>query len=894
MTTLNDDFSHTGLSEQEVLESREKHGVNLLTPPKRPSLWKLYLEKFEDPIIRILLVAVVFSLIISVIENEYAETIGIIVAILLATGISFFFEYDANKKFDLLNAVNEETLVKVIRSGRIQEVPRKDIVVGDIIMLETGEEIPADGELLEAISMQINESNLTGEPVVSKTTNPELFFTEATYASNTVLRGTTVVDGHGKMKVTHVGDETEIGKVARQSTEQNTEPTPLNIQLTKLANLIGKVGFTVAGLTFLVFVSKDLYNFFTLHGSEGWKDYMAILQIVLKYFMMAVTLIVVAVPEGLPMSVTLSLALNMRRMLATNNLVRKMHASETMGAITVICTDKTGTLTQNQMIVAQSNFYALGDSQELGNDDISQIIIENISVNSTAFLEESEAGGKFKGVGNPTEAALLLWLNSKGHSYLPYRENAEIIDQLTFSTERKYMATIAHSSLLGKRILLVKGAPEIVLGKCSKVQLREEMVDAIAFRPRVEEQLLAYQNKAMRTLGFAYKLIEETSSGSCPELIELNDLIFVGIVAIADPIRPDVPDAVERCRLAGIEVKIVTGDTPGTATEIARQIGLWTAEDTERNRITGTQFAELTDEEALTRVMDIKIMSRARPTDKQRLVQLLQRKGAVVAVTGDGTNDAPALNHANVGLSMGTGTSVAKEASDITLLDDSFYSIGTAVMWGRSLYKNIQRFIVFQLTINLVALLIVLLGAFVGTELPLTVTQMLWVNLIMDTFAAMALASIPPNADVMLEKPRRSTDFIISKSMGGYIIGIGVAFLAILMGMLFYYNQLPGGMTRQHLTIFFTFFVMLQFWNLFNARVFGTRSSAFKGLTKSYGMLIVLAIILLGQFLIVQFGGDVFRTEPLKPGTWLIIMATSSMVLWMGEIVRLVQRMIHK
>ncbi|NDV57657.1 calcium-translocating P-type ATPase, PMCA-type [Bacteroides sp. 519] len=894
MTTLNETYFHKGLSEKEVQESREKHGANLLTPPKRPSLWKLYLEKFEDPIIRILLVAVVFSLIISIIENEYAETIGIIIAILLATGIGFYFEYDANKKFDLLNAVNEETLVKVIRAGRIQEIPRKEVVVGDIIILETGEEIPADGELIEAISMEVNESNLTGEPVVSKTTNPAHFDEEATYESNTVLRGTTVVDGHGRMKVLHVGDATEIGKVARQSTEQSTEPTPLNIQLTKLANLIGKIGFTVAALTFIIFVSKDLYQYFTINGSAGWSNYLAIIQIVLKYFMMAVTLIVVAVPEGLPMSVTLSLALNMRRMLATNNLVRKMHASETMGAITVICTDKTGTLTQNQMTVHQSNFYALGTNQELGDNEVSKIILENISVNSTAFLEEPQAGGKLKGVGNPTEVALLLWLNGRNYNYLEYRENATIVDQLTFSTERKYMATIIESSLIGKRLLLVKGAPEIVLEKCNDVALENETVSASSYRSTIENQLLAYQNMAMRTLGFAYKILDDSANCDCPEQVEMNNLTFLGVVAISDPIRPDVPEAITECQTAGIDVKIVTGDTPGTATEIARQIGLWKPEDTEQNRITGAEFGNLTDEEALNRVMDLKIMSRARPTDKQRLVQLLQKKGAVVAVTGDGTNDAPALNHANVGLSMGTGTSVAKEASDITLLDDSFNSISTAVMWGRSLYKNIQRFIVFQLTINFVALLIVLLGAFIGTELPLTVTQMLWVNLIMDTFAALALASIPPSEDVMLDKPRRSTDFIISKPMAWNIIGVGIVFVVTLLGLLFYFNNTAGGMTIQHLTIFFTFFVMLQFWNLFNARIFGTRNSAFKGITKSYGMLVVIVIILLGQFLIVQFGGEVFRTEPLSLGTWIIITAVSSLVLWLGEIVRFVQRVIIK
>lgn len=895
MSAKKDDHS-LGLTDNEVLQNREKYGVNLLTPPKRPSLWKLYLEKFEDPVVRVLLVAAVFSLMISIIENEYAETIGIIAAILLATGIGFYFEYDASKKFDLLNAVNEETPVKVIRNGRIQEIPRKDVVVGDVIVLETGEEIPADGELLESISLEVNESNLTGEPVVSKTTVEADYDEEATYASNTVMRGTTVVDGHGTMRVSFVGDNTEIGKVARQSTEQSMEPTPLNIQLTKLANLIGKIGFTVAGLAFLIFFVKDVLLAFDFSTLNSLQDWLPVLERTLKYFMMAVTLIVVAVPEGLPMSVTLSLALNMRRMLSTNNLVRKMHACETMGAITVICTDKTGTLTQNLMQVHEPNFYSLKNKADLVGDDISGLIAEGISVNSTAFLEEINPGEKPKGVGNPTEVALLLWLNSQQINYLELREKAHIIDQLTFSTERKFMATLVDSPAIGKKVLYIKGAPEIVLGKCKEVILDGSRVDAVEYRSTIEAQLLKYQNMAMRTLGFAYKIVEaDEKINDCAELVSANDLNFLGVVAISDPIRPDVPAAVAKCQSAGIGIKIVTGDTPGTATEIARQIGLWDTEtDTERNRITGVAFAELSDEEALDRVMDLKIMSRARPTDKQRLVQLLQHKGAVVAVTGDGTNDAPALNHAQVGLSMGTGTSVAKEASDITLLDDSFNSISTAVMWGRSLYKNIQRFIVFQLTINFVALLIVLLGSLIGTELPLTVTQMLWVNLIMDTFAALALASIPPSESVMQEKPRRSTDFIISKAMRYNILGVGTIFLVILLGMIYYFTYSNTGMTDYRLTVFFTFFVMLQFWNLFNARVFGTTNSAFKGLSKSYGMELIVLAILLGQFLIVQFGDAVFRTVPLDWQTWLWIIGISSLVLWVGEGVRLVQRIIQK
>ena len=888
MTGTTNDYRHVGLTDEQVRKSRTEYGVNLLTPPKRPSLWKLYLEKFEDPVVRVLLVAAFFSLVISIIENEYAETIGIIAAILLATGIGFFFEYDANKKFDLLNAVSEDTLVKVMRNGHVQEIPRKEVVVGDIVLLETGEEVPADGVLLEAVSLQVNESNLTGEPVVSKTVVEADFDEEATYASNRVLRGTTVVDGHAVMQVECVGDATEIGKVARQSTEQSEEQTPLNIQLTRLANLIGKIGFTVAGVAFAVFFIKDVILFYDFSSFHTFRDWMPAIQATLRYFMMAVTLIVVAVPEGLPMSVTLSLALNMRRMLATNNLVRKMHACETMGAITVICTDKTGTLTQNLMQVHEACFYGLKKPGNLGEDDLSGLIAEGISANSTAFLEETQPGEKPKGVGNPTEVALLLWLNAQGRDYLKLREEAQVVEQLTFSTERKYMATLVESPLLGKKVLYVKGAPEIVLGKCREVWLDGQRMDAGEYRPQVEAQLLAYQNMAMRTLGFAFKVVEAQEE---IDMKQLDGLTFLGVAAISDPIRPDVPAAVQKCQSAGIGIKIVTGDTPGTATEIARQIGLWKPEDTDRNRITGVEFAALTDEEALERVMDLKIMSRARPTDKQRLVQLLQQKGAVVAVTGDGTNDAPALNHAQVGLSMGTGTSVAKEASDITLLDDSFNSIGTAVMWGRSLYKNIQRFIVFQLTINFVALFIVLLGSLVGTDLPLTVTQMLWVNLIMDTFAALALASIPPSASVMQEKPRKRTDFIISRAMQVNIFGVGLLFASVLMGMLIYFETADGTpLTVRELTIFFTFFVMLQFWNLFNARVFGTTDSAFKGITKSYGMELIVLAILGGQFLIVQWGGAVFRTEPLDALTWCWIVGSTSLVLWVGELVRWVRR----
>ena len=876
MTKTRSENLQNGLTDKQVQESREKYGWNLLTPPKRPSMWKLYLEKFNDPVIRILLVAAFFSLVISIIEGEYAETIGIFFAIFLATGIGFYFEYDANKKFDLLNAVGEETPVTVRRNGKIQEIPRKEVVVGDIVILNTGEEIPADGTLLEAISLQVNESTLTGELMVNKTIDEASFDEEATYPSNEVMRGTTVTDGHGIMQVNKVGDATEIGKVATQATEQSSEETPLNIQLSKLAKFIEKVGFTIAILTFLIFTGKDLYQYLSITPTVGWTEWMHIARIVLKYFMMAVTLIVVAVPEGLPMSVTLSLALNMRRMLKTNNLVRKMHACETMGAITVICTDKTGTLTQNLMQVHEAQV----DEAKM------DLISEGISANSTAFLEEVEEGKKPSGVGNPTEVALLLWLNSQGKDYASLRESAMVINQLTFSTERKYMATLVQSPIQGKKVLYIKGAPEIIMGKCAGLSTETSA--------RLNENLLAFQNKAMRTLGIAYKFIDEGASKDCAELVNEGGLTFLGIFAISDPIRHDVPEAVGKCQSAGIGVKIVTGDTPGTATEIARQIGLWKPEDTDRNRITGVEFAALSDEEALERVLDIKVMSRARPMDKQRLVQLLQQKGAVVSVTGDGTNDAPALNHAQVGLSMGTGTSVAKEASDITLLDDSFHSIATAVMWGRSLYKNIQRFIVFQLTINVVALASVLLGAFLGTELPLTVTQMLWVNLIMDTFAAMALASIPPSADVMKEKPRKTSDFIITKPMRYNILGVATCFLIILMSLIVYIKGLPLAEVPTALTAFFTIFVMLQFWNLFNASVFGTNHSVFKDARHAVGMLSVATIILMGQIIIVEFGGKVFRTVPLTLNEWIFIIASTSLVLWVGEIWRWIQRIKKK
>lgn len=934
---------YKGLTSVEVEESRKKHGGNTLTPPKRDPLWKLFLLKFQDPIIRVLLVAAFLSLGISFIHNEFIETIGIFCAIFLATGVAFWFEMDASKKFDLLNQVNDETLVKVIRDGNIKEVAKREVVVGDVILLETGEEIPADAELLEAVSLSVNESTLTGEPVIEKSPDPAMYDKEATYPTNNIYRGTTIVDGHCTARIFAVGDNTEFGKVAQKSVEKSTEETPLNKQLDKLAKFVGFAGFVLAILTFSMLFIKDIFLGATIYTTgeigllgaviaglvvaitkiwipaiydglavlgvkasvpvavtkSGWLKWLAYgitttviimaagylfgvnptdpeqwISIdtagrILNYFMVSVTLIVVAVPEGLPMSVTLSLAMSMRRMLQTNNLVRKMHATETMGATTVICTDKTGTLTQNQMRVASADF--LPDNDET-------IIYESISVNSTAYLDLSEEG-KVKTLGNPTEAALLLWLHDKGVNYLEVRNSVKIVDQLTFSTERKYMATLADLEGSGKRILFVKGAPEIIISKCKSVP------------EGLNELLLKYQNQAMRTLGFAYAEVSVDDKERIEVLAE-NGLNYIGIVAISDPVRKDVPDAVARCLSAGIDVKIVTGDTLGTAKEIGRQIGILTENDGPECVITGVDFEALCDAEALERVLGLKIMCRARPTDKQRLVQLLQQKGAVVAVTGDGTNDAPALNHAHVGLSMGTGTSVAKEASDITLLDDSFNSIATAVMWGRSLYQNIQRFILFQLTINLAALLIVFLGSLIGRELPLTVTQMLWVNLIMDTFAAGALASLPPDERVMKREPRKSSDFIITRKMAYNIIVTGVVFVILMLGLMDYFTNEEGEISRYDLSRFFTIFVMLQFWNMFNAKRYGSSGSAFREISKSRGFVLVGLLIVVGQVLIVQFGGEVFRTEPISFHDWIVIILSTSLVLVAGEVIALLKKII--
>lgn len=885
---------YQGLTKQQVDENRRLYGENVLTPPKKASLWSQFLEKFDDPIIRILLVAWLLSMIIAGVHcwgpeakgfTAFLEPIGIFFAIMLASCVGFFFEMKANKAFDVLNTVNDDTMVKVIREGNICQVPKKEVVVGDIVVLETGEEVPADGHLLEAISLQINESTLTGEPIISKTTNEADFDDEATYPSNVVMRGTTVVDGHGIIEVEKVGDATGYGKVYEGSQIDNNIDTPLQIQLAGLAKIISRAGYTIAAVTFIALLAKLL-----LTSSD--MPVMDLISHILNIFMVAVTLIVVSVPEGLPMSVTLSLALSMNRMLKTNNLVRKMHACETMGATTVICTDKTGTLTQNQMQVHETNFYNLKD-QQLGDDELSNLIKEGISVNSTAYLDFSEE--KVKTLGNPTEAALLLWLNSQHQNYLDLREDAPVLDQLTFSTERKYMATLVQSSLLGKKVLYVKGAPEIVLANSQRVATDNTYKPVDVCKAAIEQQLLNYQNQAMRTLGFAYQIVEEGEDTAffMNGRLHNTNLTYLGVVAISDPVRADVPAAVQNCLNAGIDVKIVTGDTPGTAKEIGRQIGIWKAEDTDRNIITGPGFEALTDEEALDRVLDLKIMCRARPTDKQRLVQLLQQKEAVVAVTGDGTNDAPALKAAQVGLSMGDGTSVAKEASDITIIDNSFSSITRAVMWGRSLYRNIQKFLLFQLTINVAACLIVLMGSLLGTESPLTITQMLWVNLIMDTFAAGALASLPPNERVMKDRPRRSGkdgDFIITRPMAYNIFGVGFAFVAVLMGLLFYFHA-QSGLTPHDLSWFFSFFVMLQFWNMFNAKAFMEGRSAFANLKESKSFLFVALIIVIGQYLIVTFGGPMFSVIPLSLKDWGIIIGSTSLVLWIGELGRLISRM---
>lgn len=879
----------TGLTDAEVLESRKKHGANILTPPEKDPLWKQFLEKFGDPLIIILMIAGVLSIGISFYEyfglgeggEVFFEPAGIFVAILLATGLAFYFELQADKEFTILNQVNDDEPVEVIRNGNATQIPRKDVVVGDIVILNTGEEVAADGELIEAVQLHLDESTLTGEPVCGKSINEEEFDKNATYPTNHVMKGTKVMEGHGIFRVLAVGDATEQGKVFEAAQIDDSVKTPLNEQLDGLSAWITKLSYGFAALIIIGRIAGYLIS----NGTDcfGSMEQIApFIAYVLQTLMIAVTLVVVAVPEGLPMAVTLSLAYSMRRMLRTNNLVRKMHACETMGATTVICTDKTGTLTQNQMKVDDIKVYA---------DNISDSVInEGMAVNSTASIDFSDVK-KPQVLGNPTEGALLLWLNNKGVDYRMLRESVNVVQELPFSTERKYMATVVESAVIpGKKILYVKGAPEIIFDLCKVTNVDKTIVD---------KQLISYQERAMRTLGFAYQVLENDNAVIENGKLVATSLHFIGIAAIADPVRVDVPDAVKECLDAGINIKIVTGDTPGTAKEIGRQIGLWTSTDTERNIITGPDFAALTEEQLLDRVQDLKIIARARPMDKKRLVEALQKKNQVVAVTGDGTNDAPALHTAHVGLSMGDGTSVAKEASDITIIDNSFSSIGKAVMWGRSLYQNIQRFLLFQLTVNVTACFLVLCGAFMGTESPLTVTQMLWINLIMDTFAAMALASLPPSESVMQDKPRDRNAFILNKSMIANIIGVGGFFFAMLLGLLYIFqhadiHQLTdllslqlgekGHVSTYELTLLFTIFVMTHFFYLFNARAFETGCSAlhFKGCK---GLLIIVAIIMIGQVAMVEIPGiqQFFNVQGLSLQDWIIIILGSSLVLWVRE-----------
>ena len=946
--------SYVGLSQAEVEDSRRKHGSNVLTPKQKESLFMKFLGKFADPLIIILIIAGILSLGISFYEFfglgegtvVFFEPVGIFVAILLATGLSFFFEMKADKEFAILNQVNDDEPVRVIRDGNTQEIPKRDIVVGDIVLIGTGDEIPADGELLEAVSLNVDESTLTGEPLCHKTTDESLFDSNATYPSNRVMRGTKVMEGHGVLRVEAVGDHTENGKVFKEAQIDNSVKTPLNEQLDGLGQLITKCSYVCAALIligkllgffhfealsfivviptvlffyllmfrfgkmstnvkilctvlfFAVLIGCTLYVFETLRPGD---NIAVLLAYILDTLMIAVTLIVVSVPEGLPMAVTLSLAYSMRRMLKTNNLVRKMHACETMGATTVICTDKTGTLTQNQMRVYAANFYTLGDDQKLSDNEVSNFIKEGMAVNSTASLDLSDPEHP-KAVGNPTEGALMLWLKGQDVDYMALRQNAEVVDEIPFSTENKYMATEVKSPLAGKRVIYVKGAPEIVASKCASIC---GGVD----RKEIDRQLLAYQNQAMRTLGFAYQVLEDGDKAIDDGKLVASNLQFLGITAISDPVRADVPAAVAECMNAGISIKIVTGDTPGTAKEIGRQIGLWKDTDTDENILTGPEFEKLTDEQLLDRVEKLKIIPRARPLDKKRLVEALQKRGQVVAVTGDGTNDAPALKAAHVGLSMGDGTSVAKEASDITIIDNSFSSIARAVMWGRSLYLNIRRFVLFQMTVNVVACLIVLVGAFIGTENPLTVTQMLWVNLIMDTFAAMALASLPPSHRVMKDKPRDRRAFIISKEMAWNIVGTGGVFFVVLVAILYFFqhadvtslacassyvmNSADNHLSAYELSLFFTIFVMLQFWNMFNARAFATGRSAFH-FGGCSGFVMIAVLILVGQIIIVSFGGLMFNVTPLSLIDWIIVVAATSLVLFIGEAVRLIKKIASK
>lgn len=851
---------YDGLTNEQVEKSRIKNGSNNLTPPKRESWVKLLLSKFNDPIIKLLLFATLLSLITGYFHGSMVESFGIIIAVFLATFLSFINEYKAGKEFDILNTINDKTEVNVYRNAGVHKISKSDIVVGDIVILNQGDEVPADGLLLQSLDMSVDESSLNGESKPSSKTHIKVESYNGAYSPNYVYRGTNVAEGDGIMQVTAVGDSTEIGKTARQASELTGADTPLNKQLDKLGSLIGKIGFAIAGITFIALITRDL-----IKGILTFSPTMDNFSILLSFFMIAVTLIVVAVPEGLAMSVTLSLAYSMRKMTANNTLVRKMHACETMGATSVICTDKTGTLTQNKMSV---NYCSVPVNEFLANA---------IALNSNAFLDISQ--DKVQVLGNPTEGALLMMLNDYKFNYIKIREQYSIVDRLLFNTQRKFMASLIDMGAEGY-ILFIKGAPEIITGLCK--------MDP--------DNVSLFQNKGMRCLSFCYANIDKIKINQpIEDLMHDTKLSYMGFVAISDPIREDVKHSMQQCLNAGIQVKIVTGDTSATAIEIAKQAGLWLENDSSENSITGVEFEALNDADAAKAAMRIKVMSRARPSDKMRLVRLLQEQNQVVAVTGDGTNDAPALNYADVGLSMGSGTAVAKEASDIILLDDSFSSVASAVRWGRSIYLNIQKFIQFQLTINMVALCTALIGPFIGIELPLTVTQMLWVNLIMDTFAALALATEPSYAEVMDHKPRGINDFIINREMFKNIIGWGLSFLIILISILLIFNadtDINGNdyESKYKLSVFFTIFVMLQFWNLFNSRTLGSNKSAFYKLTDNKAFIIIAVSIVFLQVIIIQFGGDFFRTVPVKFIHWIFIIAGTSIVLWAGEIYRFIKR----
>ena len=899
-------------------EVTDGKGKNIIPPPERESLWRAYLAKFKDPIIIVLLIVFLFSVGVSLYEiyvvgkglSLLLEPCGVLLALLLATGVGFIFEVKAGKEFDILNRVKDSRPVKVLRRRSAEEravvesIAKQDVVVGDIVRLESGDEIPADGILIHATQLRVDESNFTGETYANKYVDETDFDEDATYPSNFMLRGATIIEGNAVMRVTAVGMDTEEGKGVARATEGSDVETPLNSQLAKLGRWISIASIIIASL---IIIGRTLIFFFSDDIVISELAFVDIAEYVLGSVMIAVTLIVVAVPEGLPMSITVSLAMSMRRMLKEKSLVRKLHACETMGATTVICTDKTGTLTQNKMTVVES---LVCDEATMSQ------MLEGMAVNSTAELGHDD-NGKPCAIGNPTEGALLMWLKSQDVDYVAVRDSYTVVAQEPFSTETKYMATVVRSES-GGSVRFIKGAPEIVMAMCHSFAGGYS-------RENIETILLGYQRRAMRTLGFAMQCIDEQG-------VE-GDIIFQGVVAIADPIRHDVREAIDTCmNSAGVRVIIVTGDTPATAMEIGRQIGLVTA-DGEGQVITGPEFASMSDEAVRTMLASpaLKVIARARPDDKARLVMLLQSNGEVVAVTGDGTNDAPALSKAQVGLSMGDGTSRAKEASDITIIDNSFASINKAIMWGRSLYLNIRRFIIFQMTINLCACLIVLLGAFIGMDSPLTVTQMLWVNLIMDTFAAMALSSLPADPNVLRDKPRKSNSHIINRAMLGQIVGTGLLFFVLLAGLwqllwhthissvadlltsesltifvrdIFDQTHLTPHLSPYEMGVFFSIFVMMQFWNMFNAKYFHTGRSLISDIvailsgnwgvvrgTYSFNFIFIALVILLGQVLIVSCAGELFSVAPLSATDWGWIMVITSPVVIVPEIVRLVKRL---